>query len=293
MDSTTSIKIISEDGVEFLTNFQEVSYSKMLEALFSVNSFLENINNEITLKNINSHAFDIILKYIRWKIRYEDAGVLERITFVDRYKVEPIIDACDYLLLDENENSSMFTLKEILTDFSYTADPARLCCKYVRSNIFDIDTQEVDLVCEAAVEAGHLKCLRYAHETGCPWNKKICELSAYIGHLDCLQYAHEKGCPWDKITCSRAAFGGSLDCLRYAHENGCPWDKETCEWAAIGGSLDCLQYAHENGCPWDEKTHKNAVIWFNLECLEYLYKNNCPQSIYLSIFIININRQIF
>ena len=44
------------------------------------------------------------------------------------------------------------------------------------------------------------------------------------GHLECLKYAHENGCPWDEWTCSMAAFNGHLECLKYAHENGCPWD---------------------------------------------------------------------
>ncbi|XP_025194308.1 uncharacterized protein LOC112593929 [Melanaphis sacchari] len=288
MDSITAIKMISGDGVEFLVSLREASHSKMLNVLFSnVYSFSENQNSEITLKNIDSHTLDTIVKYIRWKIRCEDAGVLERITFVERCDVEPIIDACDYLLLDENENSNVFTLKEILTGFSYTADPTRLCCKYVRSNIFEIDT-DVDIVCQTAVENGHLKCLRYARETGCPWNERVCELSAYIGYLDCLRYAHENGCPWDKKTCERAALGGSLDCLRYARENGCPWDEKTCEMAGFVGSLECLRYARENGCPWDEKTHNNAIVWFNLDCLEYVYKNDCPRSKYTDFILLNM-----
>ena len=38
--------------------------------------------------------------------------------------------------------------------------------------------------------------------------------------LECLKYAHENGCPWDKKTCSEAALNGHLECLQYAHENG-------------------------------------------------------------------------
>lgn len=287
MDS--AIKLISGDGVEFLASHREASHSEMLNSLFSgVYSFSENQNNEITLKNIDSYTLDIILKYIRWKIRCEDAGVVERITFVDRRDVEPIIDACDYLLLYENASgqmSSVFTLKEILTGFSYIADPTRLCCKYVRSHIFDIDT-DTSRVCLTAVENCHLKCLRYARETGCPWDEKVCEAAAYIGRLDCLRYARENGCPWNEKTCEGAAFGGSLDCLRYARENGCPWNKKTCEMAVSGGSLECLRYAKENGCPWDEKTHKNAIIYFNLDCLEYVYKNKCPRSKFIDILIL-------
>ena len=52
-----------------------------------------------------------------------------------------------------------------------------------------------------------------------------CSYAAKNGHLDCLKYAHENGCPWDEDTCTNAAENGHLDCLIYAHENGCPWDK--------------------------------------------------------------------
>ena len=46
--------------------------------------------------------------------------------------------------------------------------------------------------------------------------------AAKNGHLECLKYAHENGCPWDGETCSEAAENGHLECLKYARENGCP-----------------------------------------------------------------------
>ena len=52
--------------------------------------------------------------------------------------------------------------------------------------------------------------------------------AAENGHLECLKYAHEHGCPWDEETCAVAAENGQLECLKYAHEHGCPWDEETC-----------------------------------------------------------------
>ena len=72
------------------------------------------------------------------------------------------------------------------------------------------------------------------------------------GHLECLKYSHENGCPWNEDTCSSAAQNGHLEILNYLHEEGCPWDTNTCAAAALGGHLECLKYAHENGCPWDE-----------------------------------------
>ena len=35
------------------------------------------------------------------------------------------------------------------------------------------------------------------------------------GHLDCLKYLHEHGCPWDEGTCLAAAKNGHLNCLNY------------------------------------------------------------------------------
>ena len=80
-----------------------------------------------------------------------------------------------------------------------------------------------------------------------------CLFAALNGHLDCLRYAHENGCPWDKRTCDNAAYYGHLECLKYAHENGCPWDEETCEEAAKYGHLECLKYACARKCPGSDR----------------------------------------
>jgi hypothetical protein len=59
-----------------------------------------------------------------------------------------------------------------------------------------------------------------AYQCGCPWEEDICEIAALEGHLDCLRYAHENGCPWG-ATCRAAVMSGSLCCLKYAIEKGC------------------------------------------------------------------------
>ena len=73
--------------------------------------------------------------------------------------------------------------------------------------------------------------------------------AAENGHLECLKYAHERGCPWDELTCAYAAKLGNLECLKYAHEHGCPWDARTCGTAAENGHLECLKYAQDHGAP--------------------------------------------
>ena len=72
-------------------------------------------------------------------------------------------------------------------------------------------------------------------------------MAASYGHLDCLKYAHENGCPWDKETCINAVEYDIVDCLTYAHKNGCVWDAEKIyEYAVETHSFNCLKYIHDN-----------------------------------------------
>lgn len=84
----------------------------------------------------------------------------------------------------------------------------------------------------AAVNGGHLSCLQYARENGCPWDKHTCRYAAKYGHLSCLQYARDNGCPWDTSTYKAAK--ASAERLRptpapkqifeYVVENECPME---------------------------------------------------------------------
>jgi hypothetical protein len=84
------------------------------------------------------------------------------------------------------------------------------------------------------------------------FKKDTCTTAASRGYLKCLKYAHVNGCPWDENTCAAAAENGQFNCLKYAHLNGCPWDSRTCEIASKNNHIDCLTYAYENGCQWDD-----------------------------------------
>ena len=129
--------------------------------------------------------------------------------------------------------------------------------------------------CANAALNGHLDCLKYAHENGCPLNM-TCFYAARNGHFDCLKYAHENGSPWDASTCLIAAKNSHIECLKYAHKNGCRWNEYTCCYAANNGHLECLKYAHENGCPWDELTCHYAAQNNHFDCLKYAHENGCP-----------------
>jgi hypothetical protein len=124
-----------------------------------------------------------------------------------------------------------------------------------------------------AAKNGHLECLIYAHENGCPWSVWTCANAAGNGHLDCLIYAHENGCPWDEFICTRAAENGHLYCLRYARENGCPWSIWACNGATRNGHLNCLKFLHENGCPCSHRKLKTYSI--NLDTVANDSSNEC------------------
>ena len=86
-----------------------------------------------------------------------------------------------------------------------------------------------------AVKAGDLQEIKGLHQYVFwkrfrePPNEAILFYEAAEGgHLECVKYMHEIGCPWDEDTCYAAAKGGHLECLKYLHENGCPWDERTC-----------------------------------------------------------------
>ena len=138
--------------------------------------------------------------------------------------------------------------------------------------------------CWIAAKIGHLECLRYLHEHGCPWDSMTCSSAASRGHLECLKYAHEHGCPWDSYTCYYAAIGGRFECLKYAHEHGCSWNLLTSSGAASEGHLECLKYAHEHGCPWDAKTCCYAAACGHLECLVYAHEHGCPWDAFACIY---------
>ena len=158
---------------------------------------------------------------------------------------------------------------------------------------------------------GHLDCLKYAHENGCPWSENTCYSAARYGHLDCLKYAHKNGCSWTKETCIAATENNHVDCLKYAFENGIhssfnyfqDLSNILSDIAARKGSLECLIYIHEktesikwsicslasmNGhlhilkylksfnLPWYNDPCSCAAMNGHLDCLKYLHENLCP-----------------
>jgi hypothetical protein len=75
--------------------------------------------------------------------------------------------------------------------------------------------------------------------------------AAKYGHLHCLKYAHENGCPWDEKTCDAATRWDNIECLIYAFENGCRWDDNTALLAVHYDKLECFKFICKNGCNLD------------------------------------------
>jgi len=133
-----------------------------------------------------------------------------------------------------------------------------------------------------AAGSGSLDCLKYIIERRQSqvedgnFSIYACDAAAENGHLHCLQYLHEQGCPWDYNVGITAASAGSLSCLQYFYENGGEWHHLVCQAAALNGHLPCLQYAHEHGCPWTSNVRTAAAQKKHQHVLNYAEVNGCP-----------------
>ena len=186
-----------------------------------------------------------------------------------------------YQLITENYESDLdiwsMELVELMRMLILSPSVEEICSKWLKltgnEKIFNIcknlgisvDFQSYWLNTDDQQIIEHKGLLFRMKELRLPWNTSTLALN---GHLDCLKYAHEQGCPWDCVTTINAAENGHLDCLMYAHEQGCPWDVDATANAAEKGHLDCLKYLHENGCPWDIWTSAYAASKGHLDCLK-------------------------
>jgi ankyrin repeat protein len=57
--------------------------------------------------------------------------------------------------------------------------------------------------------------------------------AAANGHLECVKYLQENGCPWDLDIYTNTAAKGHLECVKYLLENGCSWDEEMCVYRIL------------------------------------------------------------
>jgi len=135
---------------------------------------------------------------------------------------------------------------------------------------------------QSAAAGGHLDCLVYLHENGCPVYRSASSSAAQNGHLECIKFLHKKmhSISFDGV--ETACVGGHFDCLEYIYNNYADYDECTdeqklmlSEYACRGGSLDCLKFIHINGFPLTTKAVERASEFGHLDCLKYLNENGC------------------
>jgi hypothetical protein len=79
------------------------------------------------------------------------------------------------------------------------------------------------------------------------WDQLATSLAAAYGHLECLKFLHEQGCPWDERTVLNATRNGHLECLKYLHEQGCPYYGIIAGYVAKNGHQECIEYLRKLG----------------------------------------------
>jgi hypothetical protein len=132
----------------------------------------------------------------------------------------------------------------------------------------------------AAAAAGHLLCLRHAHESGHVWGRGTSTAAAAGGHLDCLRYAVDNGCNWNRKASYAAARNGHVDCLDYTLGKASASlvsDVSLCAEAAAGGHVDVLEWLRARGYWWDTHTFAAAAAHGHLDALVFLWPRDCPQ----------------
>lgn len=90
------------------------------------------------------------------------------------------------------------------------------------NKLFQLNGIDQRLVMEEAAALGNLNVLKHLRV----FSSTVLFFAANGGHLECVKWLIENGCPWDWDTCAGAVAGGNLDVVRYLHSQHCPWDKE-------------------------------------------------------------------
>jgi hypothetical protein len=118
------------------------------------------------------------------------------------------------------ENDDINKFKEYI-DSGYLIDRIlySICAKHNRINFLSYMLQKEnnkkswdELTSLCAAESGHLECLKFCIENGCPWDELTPAFAAGNGHLECLKYTSSK---ISFVTVIKAAKTNQLECFMY------------------------------------------------------------------------------
>jgi hypothetical protein len=105
---------------------------------------------------------------------------------------------------------------------------------------------------------GHIDCLSYLIENGCPLEDIAMSGAVHGGHLKAVEMLVSCGLPDDPFFLDRQTpyFGrfipNQLRCLEHLLDNGRRIYPAVLIWAAIGGDVDGVRFLHSRGVPlWD------------------------------------------
>ena len=167
--------------------------------------------------------------------------------------------------LDYLDNTQKDMCKAIeenrLADLKELFENATLTSKYSYFDSFTCPGPFLNVHYEIAAFHGHLECLEYIITISmkcyedCNCNTDTTASAAAMGHINCLKFAYENGCPVDSYTFEYAAKYGQIECLRYLIKNCCeyiPYEigKVLCANAAENGHIKCLELLHKEEMRW-------------------------------------------
>eukprot|EP00884_Botryococcus_braunii_P011807 jgi/Botrbrau1/20627/Bobra.113_1s0052.1 len=107
--------------------------------------------------------------------------------------------------------------------------------------------EQLDCARAAALGEAALQCVA---ALGGILDKSTTAAAAGAGQLGALRFARESGAPWDVGILNAAVRGGSLECLQYAHQHGCPYVMiGAYVEAGVAHTVQVLRYVYEHMDP--------------------------------------------
>ncbi len=89
---------------------------------------------------------------------------------------------------------------------------------------------------------GWLSCLKFAHETGCPWNSSVGLAATDCGHHEVLEYALSNGCAYNYQMRESAVKKGFVKCLEYIDLHYTPVSAVDLDLALQHKQIECVKY---------------------------------------------------